>query len=131
MAAWDEFVAFLKGTRPRPPPGPSKPLATAFLVAAATLHLPAVYLLVAHTTLSPPFALSVGILSMGLAWAGGVSLEGRRRGTARAFAALGVAEGALAIVPQMGEALGNARWFFLGVSALSALALLVLVRPPR
>lgn len=131
MAAWDELVAFLKGTRPRPPPGPRKPLATALLVAAAVLHLPVVYLLVGSPALSPPFAIAVGALSMGLAWSGGVTLEGRRGGTARAFAALGVAEGALAFVPLLADALGDARWLFVGIALFSALALVVLLRAPR
>lgn len=128
MTVWDEFVAFLKGTRPRPPPGPRSPLATTLLVAASLLHLPLVYLLIAHTELTPPFALTVGLLAMGLAWSGGCSLEGRRRGTVRALAAAGVLEGALVVVPQIADALGPSKWLFVAIGACSALALLALLR---
>lgn len=124
MRAWDEFVAFARGTRPRPPPGPQDPRATGLLVTAALLHLPIVYLLVRDATQLPVLTLAVGLLAMGLAWSGGVTLEGRRAGTVRALAALGVAEGALAFTPPIVASLGNARWLFLGILALSLGALL-------
>ncbi|HUR69013.1 MAG TPA: hypothetical protein VM370_07175 [Candidatus Thermoplasmatota archaeon] len=130
MAWLDEVVAFAKGTRPRPPPGPKRPLATLLLVGAALLHLPLVYWLVANVALQPPFAITVGLIAMGLAWSGGVSLEGRRAGTVRFIAAFGVAEGALAFVPVLAAALDGARWLFVAI-ALASLAAIVVTLPKR
>lgn len=131
MSLAKEAWAFIKGTRPRPPPGPRAPLATLLLVLASLAHLPLVYLLVADASLVPAFALAVGLLAMGLAWAGGVSLEGRRRGTARAFALVGVAEGVLSVVPDVVAATDRARWLFLAIALLCAGALWALVRAQR
>ena len=130
MGAWDEFVAFVRGTRPRPPPGPRKPLAALLLVAASLAHLPLVYALVRDVQLVPVFTLAVGLTAMGLAWSGGVSLEGRRRGTARAIAAIAVAEGSLAVVPVVADAIGPARWLFVLSALLAGAGLAVLVRSP-
>lgn len=128
MSLSREVWAFVKGTRPRPPPGPRAPLATLLLVLASLAHLPLVYLLVADASLVPAFALVVGLLAMGLAWSGGVSLEGRRRGTARAFALVGIAEGMLTFVPDVIAATDGARWLFLANALLCAGALWALVR---
>ena len=126
MRTWAEFIEFVRGTRERPPPGPPRPLATLLLVLASLAHLPVVYGIVRDGTLAPPIGLLIGLLSMGLAWASGVSLEGRRIGTARALAALGVAEGALALVPAIGAALDGARWLLVVIAALCGGAYLVL-----
>lgn len=123
MAWSDEVVAFVKGTRPRPPPGPKSMPAFLLFVAATACHLPLVYLLVRHDAFSPPAALTVGLLAMGLAWSGGCSLEGRRPRTVRAIAALGVAEGALAFAPPFAAPLGEARWLFLAIAAFAAAGL--------
>jgi hypothetical protein len=76
----------------------------------------------------PAFVLGVGLLGMGLAWAGGVSLEGRRHGTARAFCALGIAAGVLAFAPALAGPLGGARFVFLAIAALSAGGIVALAR---
>lgn len=127
-SAWrmgrDDVIGFLRGTRPPAPPGPKRPLATVLLFAAAIVHLPIVYALVAAIELAPPFTIAIGLLSMGLAWSGGVALEGRRPRTMRFIAALGVAEATLAFVPMIALALDGVRWLFLVVGALSAGALL-------
>lgn len=128
MSFAQEVWAFVKGTRPRPPPGPQAPVATALMVAAALAHLPLVYLLVADATLGPPIAVGVGLLAMGLAWSGGVSLEGRRRGTARAMAFAGILEGSLAFVPAVADAADGARWLFLVNALLCAGAWWALAR---
>lgn len=130
MRSWDDVVAFVRGTRPRPPPGPKRPLATVLLVAAALAHLPLVYLLVGDSARSPALVIAIGLLSMGLAWSGGVSLEGRRQGTVRAISMLAIAEGAIVFAP-LDPPLGSARWLFLVVAALAGGALwIVLSRPP-
>lgn len=72
----------------------------------------------------PGVTLVVGLLAIGLAWCGGVSLEGRRAGTVRLVGAFGVAEAAFAFVPTLADPLGSARWGFLAIGALCALALL-------
>lgn len=112
----------MRGTRPRAPAGPRDARAMLLLVVAALLHLPIVYLLVGDARFPPTITLGLGLLSMGLAWSGGVALEGRRRGTVRALAALGVAEGALVFVPALASALGDARWLFVGISVLCGCA---------
>lgn len=122
MAAWwEETWSFIRGTRPRPPPRRSEPLAAILLVAAVILHLPLVYLLVAADTLAPAFALAVGLLAMGLAWSAGKALEGRRRGTSLVLAALGTAEFLLGFLPGGLEAeLGAWRFLLVGTSAMCA-----------
>lgn len=123
MHVWDELVSFIRGTRPPAPLGPRRRLATVLLVTAALVHLPLVYLFVAMPTM-PTVTLAVGLVAIGLAWCSGVSLEGRRAGTVRAIAAVGVAEGALAFVPPVAEPLGNARYLFVAIAALCAGSLL-------
>lgn len=125
----EEFWSFVRGTRPRPPPGPRKPLASLFLVAASFAHLPLVYLLVRDVTLAPPVAIAVGLIAMGLAWCGGVALEGRRPGTTRLVAATAVLEGALAFAPPIEASLGSARFGFVAIAAFAACGLLLLRRP--
>lgn len=131
MRSWADFVDFVRGTRPRPPPGPPRPLATVLLVAASLLHLPLVYALLRDIDLQPSFTLAVGLIAMGLAWSGGVSLEGRRQGTVRLFAALALGESALAFVPLIGETIGAARWLFVAIGALALGAFVVLARDAR
>ena len=128
MRLAEEFWSWARGTRPRPPPGPRRPAATLLLYAAAFAHLPLVYLLVRDAALAPPFAISVGLVAMGLAWAGGVTLEGRRPGTTRFIAGAAVAEGLLGLLPQVGDALGSARWVFAAIALLAGAALVVLLR---
>lgn len=128
MSFLREVWAFVRGTRQRPPPGPKSPLATGLFVVASLAHLPLVYLLVRHDGMAPPLPLAIGLLCMGIAWSGGVALEGRRRGTTRAFAVLGMAEGALAFVPMLVEPLGSARWLFVLIALLCAGALTAAVR---
>lgn len=123
MDAWGEFVKFVRGTRTPPPRGRASPLAMTLLVLATLAHLPLVYLLVRDSALAPPYAIFVGLVAMGLAWSGGVSLEGRRRGSAQIIAAVAIAEGALAFLPTLETALDAARWLFLLVAALAAGAL--------
>lgn len=71
----------------------------ALLVGAAVVQLPLVYTLVAREEVPPPVALAVGLLSMGLAWSAGCSLEDRRRGTVRSIAAAGALAPWLAFAP--------------------------------
>lgn len=125
MGAMREVWAFVRGTRARPPPGPSAPLAATLLFAASLAHLPVVYALVATHAFPPAIGLLVGALSMGTAWAGGVALEGRRPGTTRTFCVLAIAQAALAFAPQA-AALGPARWLLLVVALLAAAALVAL-----
>jgi len=120
----EDVIDFVRGRRERPPPGPKHPLAMILLVLASLLHLPIVYLLVALNEAMPTVTLFVGLLSIGLAWCGGVSLEGRRPGTVRVVAAFGVAEGALAFAPSLASALGDARWLFVAIAILASLAVL-------
>lgn len=131
MRSWDEFVGFVRGTRPRPPPGPSQPVVTALLAVAAVLHLPLAYLAVAAIELAPAFTILVGLLAMGLTWCAGVSLEGRRIGTVRGIAIAGTLEGGLALLPAVAAALGSARWLLLLSALLCGLALVKLARVPR
>lgn len=82
--------------------------------------------------MAPPIPVLVGLLSMGLAWASGVALEGRRRGTTRLIAALGVAQGAFVFAPGVASALDGARWLFVVVALLSAGAMMAgAVRVPQ
>lgn len=128
MRTWTEFIEFVRGTRVPPPPGPHRPLATLLLVGAALVHLPIVHALVRAGELAPPFTVAVGLVAMGLAWSGGVSLEGRRNGTALAIAAIALVESALAVVPPVAAALGPSRWIFLASGAFAAGALAALLR---
>jgi hypothetical protein len=101
----------------------------ALLLTAALLHLPLVYLLIGRPEVTPVLSILVGLLSMGLAWGSGVSLEGRRSGTVLILSSFGVAEGALMFLPEITEALGNARWIFAGIALLSAVSLKASLRP--
>lgn len=76
-----------------------KLLAASPLVVAALADLPVVYGLVPRDDLSPAVALAFGFLAMGLAWAAGFVIEGRRRAFSLFVCGLGVAEGAAALVP--------------------------------
>lgn len=128
VLSWTEFVDFVRGTRPLRPPARKRPLVMVLLFSAALVHLPLVYFLVRNVELQPPLTLAVGLIAMGLAWSGGVSLEGRRRGTSQLIAAIALGESALAFVPTLGEALGPARWLFVAIGALALGALLSLSR---
>lgn len=104
------------------PRGPPDPVGFVLLLAAAFCSLPAIYLLLAHE--APPYAaLSTGLVAMGLAWAGGCALEGRRRRTVLGLASAGIFLAvAVLLVPEAPRLAGI--WVPLGaVSVLSALAL--------
>lgn len=121
MAWWEEVWSFVRGTRPRAPPRRSEPLVALLLVLAVVLHLPLLYVLVATEGLAPPFSLGIGLLAMALAWSAGTSLEGRRRGTALAFSAVGTAEFLLGFLPGgLEEPLGPWRYLLVVTSALCA-----------
>jgi hypothetical protein len=99
------------------------------LVGAALVQLPLVYTLVAREEVSPPVALAVGALSMGLAWSAGCSLEDRRRGTVRGIALAGALAPLLAFAPSFPVRL--AAWelgLLLACSVLSAAGLVLLWR---
>lgn len=125
---WREFVDFVRGTRPPAPPRRKRPLVALLLFAASFAHLPLIYALVRDLELQPPFTLAIGLIAMGLAWSGGVSLEGRRRGTAQLIAAFALGETALAFVPIVADAIGPARWLFVAIGALALGALIALAR---
>lgn len=99
------------------------------LVGASLVHLPLIHGLVAQDGRLAPVALSDGLLSMGLAWSAGCSLENRRRGTVRGIAMAGVGAPLVAMLPFF--PVSFAPWehalLILG-SALSALGLYTLLR---
>jgi len=104
----------------------AKLLAASPLVAAAVVNLPVVYGLVSRDDLSPAIALAFGFLAMGLAWAAGFVIEGRRRAFSLVVCGLGVAEAAAALVPfDHGP---NVRPWMGAVGALSILAAVLVAR---
>lgn len=101
----------------------------ALLVGAALVQLPLVYTLVGRGDAPILVALSVGLLSMGLAWSAGCSLEDRRKGTVRAIAAAGVLAPLVTFTP--GFPISFAGWeqlLLVACSVLSAAGLGLLVR---
>lgn len=103
----------------------------AVLVAASLLHLPIVHRLVGHDQAPPPAAITVGLLSMGLAWSAGCSLENRRRGTVRGIAAAGLAVPLLVFL--LGDALGltfREHLYAAASGAFCAIGLALLFRTP-
>ena len=84
------------------------------------------YLLIKTDALPPVGALGVGLLSMALAWAAGTSLEGRRRGTSKLVAAVGVAE--VILIAILGS-LGAWRYLLLATAILSGAAWIALRKP--
>ena len=100
------------------------------LVVASSLLFPLVYRLIALGE-APPYALSYGLLSMGLAWSGGCALENRRRGTVRALTAAGLAAPLVTLVPALSVGLGGLeRALLAGVGLLCAVAMGLLLRTP-
>lgn len=98
-------------------------------MAAAVVQLPVVYGVVARGGAGAPLALALGLLSMGLAWSAGCSLEDRRRGTVRALAALGVLAPWLSFAPMLPVPFPAWERALMGLSSLlAALALIVLLR---
>lgn len=97
------------------------------LVGAGVANLPLVYMVLERMPdAPPPLVLSVGLLSMGLSWAGGCAIQERRPGSVVAIAALGVAEALVPLVPGAREALGvHALVWPLLAAAFSAAALIV------
>lgn len=102
------------------------------LVAAGVANLPLVH---AVLSLAEPPALAVfgaGLLSMGLAWAGGCAIEGRRHGSIVILGSLGLAEAVVPLVPWARESLGDAAIVWpLVAAAASGAALVLLARDPR
>lgn len=97
------------------------------LLAACLALLPIVHPLVAEARVDPPVVIGLGLLSMGLAWAGGCSLQARRRRTVYAIAVAGVALPLLAWTPMLAPAFeGWPRALALTGSVLSALGLFAL-----
>jgi hypothetical protein len=69
---------------------------------------------------------------MGLAWAGGCSLEWRRRGTVLVLTALGALEAAALLVPYVGDNVGaDATPWLIAASGASALARAALMKAQR
>lgn len=101
----------------------------ALLVGAAIVQLPLVYTLVARADVAPPVALAAGLLSMGLAWSAGCSLEDRRKGTVRSIALAGALAPWLAFAPGFPVAFAAWERALLGAcSVLSAAGLVLLWR---
>lgn len=106
--------------------------AMALLVLAACALMPIIWSTLAKGESEPAVALSVGLLAAGLCWAGGCALEGRRRGTVLAIAALGVVVGLLALAPRVASELGGApAGWGVACAASSAVALALLARDAR
>jgi hypothetical protein len=100
-------------------------------VGASAVNLPAVYALVDPTLdlVARLYALYLGLLAMGLAWAAGAALEGRRRGSVRAIAGLGVLSPLLALIPPSKDVLGGGLLWMLTCAALALLSLVLLALP--
>ncbi|GEM_PF-4482027 len=97
----------------------------ALLSGAAVANLPVVYTLVRPDldATARLFALFLGLLSMGLAWAAGASLEDRRRRSVAIVGALGVLSPLLAVAPVARDTLGGGLAWLLVGAALSLAAL--------
>lgn len=99
------------------------------LVGAATLYLPVVYGIVARGGNGAPIALGFGLLSMGLAWGAGCSLEDRRRGTVRGLATVGALAPWITFAPLPSVSFPPLeRGLMVLASLLAAAALVVLLR---
>ena len=87
------------------------------LVAASLANLPVVYLLLARgaTETEPLVVLGVGFVAMGLAWAAGFHVQGKRPRLVQTLVLPGLAEAGLAFVPGY----ASARPFVLLASVLS------------
>lgn len=109
------------------PRGPPSPLGFVLLLLASFASLPAIYRLLADA--APPFvAIGTGAVAMGLAWAAGCALEGRRRGTVLGLAAAGaVAFLAVLVAPGVSD-FGAVRIPLGAMSALSAVGLVAVAR---
>lgn len=106
----------------------------ALYVAAALANLPIVYRLVGDGAVQATTCLMFGSLAMGLAWAGGFLLEGRKRWFSLFMAAVGGVELVFALTP-IGADLGAGLTPYLvtgGALSLAALGFaLARVRGPR
>lgn len=99
------------------------------LVGAAVVQLPLVYALVGRDDPPIPIVLSAGLLSMGLAWSAGCSLEDRRKGTVRGIAAAGALGPLLGFMPGFPVAFdAMEQVLLLACSGLSAAGLVLLLR---
>ncbi|HEX2022428.1 MAG TPA: hypothetical protein VHH36_06925 [Candidatus Thermoplasmatota archaeon] len=101
----------------------AKAMAFGLLVGASVLDLPAVYLVMADDASDPPPVVALGLVAMGVAWAGGRALEDKRRGSVALVALCGVAQAPLLLVPQVSSAIGGAWPWVAASSAASALGL--------
>lgn len=97
---------------------------TGLLVGASLANLPVVYVLVAG---GDPMALLAGFVAMGLAWAGGFHVQGKRPGLVMALAGIGVVESVAVFVPAFAEV----RPWLLLAAGLSLMALALAVRQRR
>lgn len=113
------------------PRGPPDPFAFVLLLLAAFCALPAVYRMLADDA-PPLLAMGTGTVAMGLAWAGGCALEGRRRRTVMGLAAAGAAAFVAVLLAPGVPDFGAVRTPLAVMSALSAIALVsVARRAPR
>jgi hypothetical protein len=96
----------------------------ALLTGASVVTLPVLYALVRPDLddIARPTALGLGALSMGLAWAAGVSLEDRRKGSVVLLCALAVLSPLVGVAPPVLSLVGAS-----GIALLSACAALSLV----
>lgn len=107
----------------------SRPVATVALVLAGVADLPVVYYVVAELGSPPLVSVALGLLAMGLAWAGGCALEGRRRRTLLLLSLLGTLQALLALVPALRGLVPDAALAWVVASAaFSVVGLVTLLR---
>lgn len=92
-------VSNARGASSRSVRGRASVATSLLLIAAALADMPAVYVLVARARTPPALSLGFGFLSMGLAWAAGFELEGRRAWFVKLAAALGALQVVAAFAP--------------------------------
>lgn len=93
----------------------------ATLVVASLANLPVVYNLVADGATDRWIVLTIGFLSMGLAWAAGFHAEGKRRNLVLGIAVIGLLEAPAAFLPTLADA--RAWLLVAGVASLVGLVL--------
>lgn len=76
-------------------------LAMVLFVGAGLALLPLVHAMLTRDDLGPLIILPTGMLSMGLAWAGGCAIQNRRRGSVLALGILGVLVALAPLIPQV------------------------------
>lgn len=98
-----------------------EPLVTySLIISGSILDIPVVYQQVRDDESLHALPLALGLISMGLAWAAGCSLENRRKGTVAALLALGIVQPLLVVIPLPGVILTPTSELLLVVSAASA-----------